>query len=379
MRWPVEQSRADTPFQRGQAARLLAASQGKNLDETEAVRYLLDNGLAQGKTSSTVEGFQPSDTLTRAEAVQFIRNLKGKAKFITGLPEPEQARAFAVRGVSLGDAASAVQSRLGQPARIDPSEYGFEWHIYNQDYANYAQIGIRDGKVVALFANSNGWTSSHEGIGPGKTAQDVVRVFGEPLTAITKGFTRFMLNNPGEEEGVYELDESYVTFYYDTHENKTLEAILVIDKSAEEAKKDFYGEQSEEVRVAYEKQVFDLANAARVKRGLQPFQWDDQMAAIAYKHSEDMAVNGYFGHVTPAGSTLKDRFEAEGVRYSMGAENIAAGQPNAIAAHSSWLNSKTGHRDSLLGSASHLGVGVYFGGKMKVYYTQNFYTPLRSR
>lgn len=374
MRWPVDQSQADAPYKRGQVAKLLAASQGQELDVDASVRYLLDNGLAQGRTSGgTTAGFGTGETLTRAEAVQFIRNLKGKAQFVTGLPAP--VRTFAVRGVSLGDSEASVQAKLGAPARKDPSEYGFEWHIYNQDYSSYAQIGIQDGKVVGLYTNSADWTSRRTGIGASSKSADIVKALGKPLDSITKGFTKYLLNNPGKEDGVYEIDEGYVTFFYDTHESSAVEAIQVIAKSSEEAKSDYYGTASDALRTAFEREVFDLANAARAKRGLPAFRWDDKVADTARKHSEDMAKNGYFDHTSPTGQKLKDRFDAGGIDYELGAENIAAGQPNAIVAHSGWLNSSTGHRESLLGATTRLGVGVYFGGKMRAYYTQNFYMP----
>ncbi|MEF3304005.1 CAP-associated domain-containing protein [Paenibacillus sp. GYB003] len=375
LRLPVDAGRAGDPYARGQVARLIAASVGQDLDTAGSIRYLLDKGLAQGKTSATVEGFGASDTVTRAEAVQLIRNVINGKLTLTGLPAP--SRAFTVRGVSLGDSEQSVRSKLGEPARKDASEYGFEWYIYNQDYSQYAQIGVKDGFVVGLYTNSAAWTSAKAEIGPGKTAQDVTKAFGKPLESITKAFTRYILNNPGKEDGVYEIDDSYVTFYYDTHENSALEAIQLIAKETEEAKTDYYGTPSDALRTAFEKEVFDLANAARAKRGLKPFQWDDTMAAIAYGHSKDMADNGYFDHKSPQGDTIRERFERAGVDYEIGAENIAAGQPNAIVAHSGWLNSYSGHRESLLGETTRLGVGVYFGGSMRVYYTQNFYTPLK--
>ncbi|PYI53171.1 CAP-associated domain-containing protein [Paenibacillus flagellatus] len=374
LRWPVDPAHADAPYSRGQVARVLAASQGQDLDTAGAVRYLLERGLATGKTSATVEGFGVDDRPTRAEALQFIRNLADKHLVLKGIPAP--ARAFAVRGVSLGDSAESVQSKLGTPARKDASEYGFEWYVYNQDYASYAQIGISGGKVVALYTNSTRWASDKPGVSPSASSADIVKTFGRPLDSITKGFTRYMLNNPGEEEGVYELDGGYVTFFYDTHENDALEAIQIVSKEAEEAKTDYYGTPSEALRIAFERETFDLANAARVKRGLKPFVWDDAVAGTARKHSEDMGVKGYFDHKSPTGERLADRYEADGIDYRSGAENIAAGQPNAIYAHAGWLNSHTGHRESLLGPETRLGVGVYFGGKMHVYYTQNFYTPM---
>lgn len=373
LRLPVNEGKADAPYARGQVARLIAASAGHDSDVAGSIRFLLDQGLAQGKTSATVEGFGASDTVTRAEAVQLIRNAADKKLALTGLPAPE--RAFAVRGISIGDSAESVVLKLGAPARKDPSEYGFEWYIYNGDYLHYAQIGVQDGVVVGLYTNSSDWASTQAGLGAGKTAQDVVKAFGQPLDSITKGFTRYLLNDPGKEDGVYEIDDSYVTFYYDTHENNKLEAIQVIAKETEEAKSGYYGAPSDALKAAFEKEVFDLANAARAKRGLPAFRWDDKAADTARGHSEDMAKTGYFDHKSPTGETLEDRFEQNGVDYETGSENIAAGQPNAIVAHSGWLNSFTGHRESLLGKTTRLGVGVAFGGTMHIYYTQNFYTP----
>ncbi|GAA3403116.1 CAP-associated domain-containing protein [Paenibacillus hodogayensis] len=375
MHWPVNQGSASAVYTRGQVARLLAASQGKELGEAAAVAFLLDNAIAQGKTANTVAGFGAGDTLTRAEAVQFIRNMKQKVKFVTGLAA--QTGAFAVRGISIGDTAETVQTKLGAPSRRDPSEYGFEWSIYNADYAQYAQIGIKDGKVVALYTNSPVWTAREAGIGgAGKTSADVTKAYGKPLDALIKGSSRFLLNNPGVEDGVYEIEGAYVTFFYDTHENNALEAIQIIAKDVEQARADYYPPASDALRQAFEREVFDLANAARVKRGLTAFSWDDGSAAVARGHSGDMGKTGYFDHTSPGGQQLKDRFEAAGIAYKLVGENIAAGQPNAITAHAGWLNSHTGHRKSLLGNATHLGVGVYFGGSLHVYYTQNFYTPM---
>lgn len=377
--WPVNDADANKPFARGQVAQLIAASQGQILGVNGAIEFLLANGLAQGKTSNDVAGFGAKDTLTRAESVQFIRNMMDRKLTLKTSSQTESSpvadRAFSARGVSLGDSESAVVSRLGSPDRKDASEYGFEWYIYNQDYKQYVQIGIQGGKVVALYA-TQAWTAKQPGIADGRTAADVVKAFGQPLDSIKKGNTRYMLNNPGEEDGTYEIDDSYVTFFYDTHVNKNIEAILVVAKSVEEAKSGFYGTHNDAVRKALEREVFDITNAIRARRGLAPLTWDDAVAATAYGHSEDMGKNNYFAHTSPSGERLKNRLERDAIDYSKAAENIAAGQPNAIYAISSWLNSHSGHRETMLGDYQYLGVGVYFGGDRDVYFTQNFYTPM---
>lgn len=56
-------------------AELIASGAGQPYIGDEAIQYLLDNGYSQGKTSATVEGYAGAATLTRAEAVQFIKTL----------------------------------------------------------------------------------------------------------------------------------------------------------------------------------------------------------------------------------------------------------------------------------------------------------------
>jgi hypothetical protein len=55
-------------------AELFASAAGYSLSGDEAIRYMLEHGYSKGKTAATVEGYAGSDSLTRAEAVQFIRN-----------------------------------------------------------------------------------------------------------------------------------------------------------------------------------------------------------------------------------------------------------------------------------------------------------------
>lgn len=67
---------------RQQVAEIVAGAAGYNYSGEYAIRYLLANGLAKGKVpeesggSGSVWAFKGADYLTRAEAVQFIKNAK---------------------------------------------------------------------------------------------------------------------------------------------------------------------------------------------------------------------------------------------------------------------------------------------------------------
>jgi len=75
----VKTSRSQT-ITRVQVAEMLASANGRNLKGNQAIQYLLSAGIASGssKTTKTVASFKGNATLTRAEALQFIKNLAEK-------------------------------------------------------------------------------------------------------------------------------------------------------------------------------------------------------------------------------------------------------------------------------------------------------------
>ncbi len=57
----------------------MAGLGGKNYtQDDDAIRYLLNMGYSSGKTAATVQGYAGQESLTRAEAVVFLQNLKEK-------------------------------------------------------------------------------------------------------------------------------------------------------------------------------------------------------------------------------------------------------------------------------------------------------------
>lgn len=392
LNWTVQHDTGGSLFNRGHVAQLIASTQGQKLGMKEAVTYLLNRKLSEGKTSATVEGYGATDSLTRAEAVQFLRNAKEKGLAISGTraagaaadavpaagmsgvsEAPLARKELQVRGISIGDAESAVTAALGQPARKDLSRYGFDWYIYNEDLLKYAQVGIQDGKVVGLYTAGSDWQVPGKGK-PGVTRTEVASALGESLKAIQKGNTNFLLSDDGESD-MYLIDGAYVTFFYDLHDGGKVNGIQVVEQSVERALRSFYGTANSRLKESFERESFELANAARVQRGLPAYTWNDRVADVARMHSEDMMDRGYFEHASPDGKGPGARAAAQGLKYRLYGENIAAGQQDAVAAHHGWMNS-SGHRKNILGDAKELGVGVSFGGDMHIYYTQNFFTGL---
>jgi len=380
MNWTVTQEGRSQVMTRGQVAELITSVIGLNCTQNGAIQYLLDNGLARGKTAATIDGFKAGDTLSRAEAVTFIYNLHSKgikiaARSNTSSPACQVAKQsvndIAVSGIMLHDSEAKLLDTLGEPNLKLVSQYGFEWYVYHADYNRYAQIGVKDGKVVGLLTAADNWTTP-DGIGPESVEQEVKSVYGEPLTVLHN----YRLSNNGEL-AVYLRGDYYLTVYYDKLDNSKVTAIQLIDRTFEQQLNGIYGKPDDKLASSYERQIFELANVARVRNGLKPLTWDNSAASAARKHSRNMAQQAFFDHLDTNGLTPFDRMRREGIEYSAAGENIAYGQRDALEVHVGWMNSK-GHRDNLLYSSfERLGVGVYLNSEGVPYYTQNFYTPIK--
>ncbi|WP_161408871.1 CAP and S-layer homology domain-containing protein [Paenibacillus silvestris] len=66
----------ETKISRLQVAELIAAIDGYNYKDNYAVWYIMAKGYSKGKIGYSVEGYKALDLLTRAEAIQFLQNIK---------------------------------------------------------------------------------------------------------------------------------------------------------------------------------------------------------------------------------------------------------------------------------------------------------------
>ena len=125
-----------------------------------------------------------------------------------------------------------------------------------------------------------------------------------------------------------------------------------------------------------ERRAFEQTNAARVKRGLPPFVWDSALCRMARTHSEQMSRRGFFSHVTPEGSRLKDRVRSVGIlHFTVVGENIAYNlgydDPGGFAVEN-WMRSPA-HRANILDPGfQSMAVGSFVAADGSVYLTQTF-------
>jgi len=64
-----------------------------------------------------------------------------------------------------------------------------------------------------------------------------------------------------------------------------------------------------------EKDTFALINQERIRYGLSPVIWSEQIAEVARNHSEDMAVNNFFAHQNLQGKNVDDRLHEAGASF----------------------------------------------------------------
>lgn len=350
----------------------------KYLDTSiSAVALELINGYPDGT-------FQPRGTTKRSEGTivlsRYLNLVNGEEPptEVDGTHEfaPDHifstfSTPFAVNHIEIGDPATVIQEAYGDPLRIDSSPYGFQWWIYHENYFNYFMVGVSGNRVVALYTATD-LLQSTTTLEMRQTKPDVTKALGAPIEIIPKAYDDYVqINDTGS--AVYLKNNIYLTTYFDSSDSNRLFSIFLIEETMEKSMNSLYGTLTDSVRKAYEQQVFDLNNVYRTEHGKKLLMWNDAISNTARKHSEDMAIRSFFDHNNPSGQSPFDRIAADGIEFSVAAENIAAGYPTPFGAHAGWINSP-GHRDNLLRNIDYLGVGVYFGGQYEIYYTQNYYT-----
>ncbi|WP_050183276.1 CAP domain-containing protein [Domibacillus robiginosus] len=329
--------------------------------------------------SDQLENIRESSAVTGT-----VEKVTGEVKSLVGIsPKPaEQAeqpalaapesQTFSVYNIQLGDSRSKVEQEVGAPKRHSENEYGTEWYAYHEKYQNFLMVSYDEENRVNGLYTSHNLISAQNGIALNTPKETVRAKMGEPMDKMRKGLTYYILNETNEHD-YYHVDDSYVTIFYDVHEENTVTAILIVDEDLEAAKKNMYGENSTALRKGFEYQLFDVTNAARVMHELPVLTWDDPISVTARKHSQDMAQHVYFDHTNLDGQSPFDRMEEDGIRFTAAGENLAYGQFSSIFAHEGLMNS-AGHRKNILNNDfRYLGVGVALNEEDQPYFTENFF------
>jgi len=88
--------------------------------------------------------------------------------------------------------------------------------------------------------------------------------------------------------------------------------------------------------------------------------WNAQLEYAAEIHSNDMAVNNYFGHPDANGVRIGGRATEAGYSYGRVGENIAAGQTSASQVVADWMNSPSHCANIMTASFIHMAVSCKY-------------------
>ena len=123
-----------------------------------------------------------------------------------------------------------------------------------------------------------------------------------------------------------------------------------------------------------ERQLVDLVNEERTRRGIKSLVLDERLVSVARAHSQEMFTLKYFSHESPVSGSPFDRLKSAGITYSRAGENLAYAQSVSVA-HRALMESP-GHRENILRSEfTRIGIGVINAPAYGRMITQLFITP----
>ena len=121
---------------------------------------------------------------------------------------------------------------------------------------------------------------------------------------------------------------------------------------------------------AFIKEVVNLVNAERAKKGLAPLTISLDVQAAAMVRAKE--CEQLFSHTRPDGSSFATALKEQGVSYRSAGENIAWGQRSPEEVMKAWMNS-SGHRANIMNpNFTTIGVGYYENANGTDYWCQLF-------
>lgn len=292
-----------------------------------------------------------------------------------GAPRPDTGLS-----VFVGKKEESLLKQFGEPDRIEPSSYGYDWWVYTSN--DQFMAGVRKGKINQIYTSS-----TDADVAPFAINQDVQEIHrfnpieSEIDVQLDENIYSFSLNSDDVRNRILiQYDGLLAQLYIDEVDGK-LEGVrfiapLTIIKH-QPYDMTYLGEMVEapkpssnvqaEVDRAMERQIFELTNQLRNKHDLKDLQFSERLTAISWEHSKEMVFQKYAPQETDIPESFAERLKAANLAAKKAGENTAINYVDAIEAVHGWLNSPK-HRGVLLNEQfTHTGAGVY--GK---FYTQSF-------
>lgn len=285
----------------------------------------------------------------------------------------------------IGKDTQTVLEQYGEPARKEPSPFGYQWWVYNDDVSTFFMVGVEKNVVTQVYIAGQNIDAF-----PFKVGQKRDEIYRMTIidyeVAATVGDNIFIFSMSEEDMQtrlLVKFDGLYAQLYID-RETSELQGIRYTDSETlvlhQPYEMSYQGELvrrtppssflQQEIDVASAKQLDDLLNVTRVHHDLPPLEMDNSLEEVARMHSEDMKVQNFLAHESPTYGDLKKRLHANNIEYSDANENLATAYFDAIEAMHGWTNSPE-HRKVLLNDRfTRVGSGAFVD-----YYTQIYLEP----
>lgn len=117
--------------------------------------------------------------------------------------------------------------------------------------------------------------------------------------------------------------------------------------------------------------LLGLLNQARRQQQLPTLMMDASLRRVARLHSKDMALRGFVGHGSPAGTSFAERLAGVVTTGSLVGENVTSAR-NIEQAHSAFVASTPHLRNILEPRFRRVGIGVAGAGDLGLFITQDF-------
>lgn len=128
--------------------------------------------------------------------------------------------------------------------------------------------------------------------------------------------------------------------------------------------------------------IVALTNQARQSAGLAPLAVNGLLAQAAQGKANDMVVNQYFAHTSPANVTPWDWFKRAGYSYKFAGENLAKDFATSESLVDAWLASPSHRKNIMNANYTEIGIAVSTGeinGVSTIVVAQMFGAPLQTQ
>lgn len=201
-----------------------------------AYAFMIKHGIITDKT-----GTEPDKKIT-AESCEIL------TKLVYELFEKKATLNTGKCSVTVGAHMDTVIKDMGEPNRIDVSEYGFDWYVYNADCADFVMVGVEADRICSFYTNNSKFS-----VGEIKSGD---------------GYAKTLMHDSDEN----------LSFY--TDKSGKIDAVLYNPRMKSK-------ENSEDIAEAKSKEFIDMLNVSRQKQGRAVFVRNEELDAEAKAIAEE--------------------------------------------------------------------------------------------